>query len=63
MLLLSVPYAQKAGNAAALGGLPPSAFVLAAPSSGRHLPCHRMRVRRRRVRLRRCGTLSPALAR
>ncbi len=30
-LLLSVPYALKAGDAATVGGLPPSAFVLAAP--------------------------------
>ena len=34
MLLLSVPYALKAGDAATIGGLPPSAFVLAAPGSG-----------------------------
>ena len=34
MLLLSVPYALKAGDAAIIGGLPPSAFVLAAPASG-----------------------------
>src|SRR6202451_1654622 len=34
VLLLSVPYALKAGDAATIGGLPPSAFVLAAPSSG-----------------------------
>jgi len=33
-LLLSVPYALKAGDAATIGGLPPSAFVLAAPASG-----------------------------
>jgi len=33
VLLLSVPYALKAGDAATIGGLPPSAFVLAAPSS------------------------------
>src|SRR5579863_4748311 len=32
VLLLSVPYALKAGDAATIGGLPPSAFVLAAPS-------------------------------
>ena len=32
-LLLSVPYALKAGDAATIGGLPPSAFVLAAPST------------------------------
>jgi endosialidase-like protein len=32
VLLLSVPYALKAGDAATVGGLPPSAFVLAAPS-------------------------------
>jgi hypothetical protein len=32
-LLLSVPYALKAGDAATIGGLPPSAFVLAAPLS------------------------------
>ncbi len=31
VLLLSVPYALKAGDAATLGGLPPSAFLLAAP--------------------------------
>ena len=34
MLLLSVPYALKAGDAATIGGLPPSAFVLAAPGTG-----------------------------
>jgi hypothetical protein len=32
ILLLSVPYALKAADAETLGGLPPSAFVLAAPS-------------------------------
>jgi hypothetical protein len=32
VLLLSVPYALKAGDAQTIGGLPPSAFVLAAPS-------------------------------
>jgi len=32
VLLLSVPYALKAGDAETIGGLPPSAFVLAAPS-------------------------------
>jgi len=32
-LLLSVPYALKAGDAETVGGLPPSAFVLAAPAS------------------------------
>lgn len=31
VLLVSVPYAMKAGDAATLNGLPPSAFVLAAP--------------------------------
>ena len=31
ILLLSVPYALKAGDAATVGGLPPSAFVMAAP--------------------------------
>src|SRR5271169_4818597 len=31
VLLLSVPYALKAGDAATIGGLPPSAFVLTAP--------------------------------
>lgn len=31
VLLLSVPYALKAGDAQTIGGLPPSAFVLAAP--------------------------------
>ncbi len=34
VLLLSVPYALKAGDAATIGGLPPSAFVLAAPPTG-----------------------------
>jgi hypothetical protein len=34
VLLLSVPYALKAGDAATIGGFPPSAFVLAAPQSG-----------------------------
>jgi trimeric autotransporter adhesin len=33
VLLLSVPYALKAGDAETVGGLPPSAFVLAAPLS------------------------------
>jgi len=33
ILLLSVPYALKAGDAATLGGLPPSAFLLATPSA------------------------------
>jgi hypothetical protein len=37
-MLLSVPYAMKAGDAATVGGLPPSAFMLAAPvaSNGSH---------------------------
>jgi hypothetical protein len=34
VLLLSVPYALKAADAQTLGGLPASAFVLAAPSNG-----------------------------
>jgi hypothetical protein len=34
VLLVAVPYAMKAGDAATIGGLPPSAFVLAAPPSG-----------------------------
>jgi hypothetical protein len=33
-LLLSVPYALKAADAETVGGLPPSAFVLAAPTAG-----------------------------
>ena len=33
VLLVSVPYALKAGDAATVGGLPPSAFVLAAPGA------------------------------
>ena len=33
ILLLSVPYALKAGDAATLGGLPPWAFVLASPAN------------------------------
>lgn len=32
VFLVSVPYAMKAGDAATVGGLPPSAFVLTAPS-------------------------------
>jgi endosialidase-like protein len=34
VLLLSVPYALKAGDAQTIGGLPASAFVLAAPAGG-----------------------------
>jgi hypothetical protein len=34
VLLLSVPYALKAGDAATVGGLPPSAFVLAGQQNG-----------------------------
>jgi len=34
VMLVSVPYALKAGDAQTIGGLPPSAFVLAAPSAG-----------------------------
>ena len=34
ILLLSVPYALKAADAETIGGLPPSAFVLAAPPAG-----------------------------
>ena len=34
VLLLAVPYALKAADAATVGGLPPSAFVLAAPQVG-----------------------------
>jgi hypothetical protein len=34
VMLLSVPYALKAGDAATLGGMPLSAFVLAAPTGG-----------------------------
>ena len=33
VMLLSVPYALKAGDATTIGGLPPSAFVLAAPAA------------------------------
>ena len=33
VLLLSVPYALKAGDAQTIGGLPPSAFVMAAPGA------------------------------
>ncbi len=33
VMLLSVPYALKAGDAQTVGGLPPSAFVLAAPAT------------------------------
>jgi trimeric autotransporter adhesin len=38
IMLLSVPYALKAGDAQTIGGLPPSAFVLAAPSAGAPTP-------------------------
>jgi hypothetical protein len=34
VFLVSVPYAMKAGDAATIGGLPPSAFVMAATASG-----------------------------
>jgi hypothetical protein len=34
IMLLSVPYALKAGDAATVGGLPPSAFILANPNTG-----------------------------
>ena len=34
VLLVAVPYALKSGDAETLGGLPPSAFLLAAPASG-----------------------------
>jgi len=34
VLLVSVPYAMKAGDAATIGGLPPSAFMLASPETG-----------------------------
>jgi hypothetical protein len=34
IMLMSVPYALKAGDAQTVGGLPPSAFVLAAPPNG-----------------------------
>jgi hypothetical protein len=39
ILLVSAPYALKAGDAETLGGLPPSAFLMAAaPSPGGHAP-------------------------
>ena len=34
VLLVSVPYALKAGDATTIGGLPPSAFMLASPETG-----------------------------
>jgi hypothetical protein len=37
VMLLSVPYALEAGDAATLGGMPLSAFVLAAPPSNRQI--------------------------
>src|SRR3984957_9790386 len=37
VMLLSVPYALKAGDAATVGGLPPSAFVLAAPATSQNV--------------------------
>ena len=42
-LLVSAPYALKAGDAETLGGLPPSAFVLAAPAT--HMATDRLRRR------------------
>jgi len=36
VFLVSVPYAMKAGDASTIGGLPPSAFVLAAPINGNY---------------------------
>jgi hypothetical protein len=38
VLLLSVPYALKAADAETIGGLPPSAFVLATPANGSPAP-------------------------
>ncbi|MGC9950954.1 MAG: hypothetical protein ABSF64_31700, partial [Bryobacteraceae bacterium] len=38
VLLVSAPYALKAGDAETIGGLPPSAFVLAAPSAAPAAP-------------------------
>jgi hypothetical protein len=38
VLLVSAPYALKAGDAETIGGLPPSAFVLAAPPAGAAAP-------------------------
>jgi len=38
VMLLAVPYALKAGDAQTIGGLPPSAFVLAAPAVGTDSP-------------------------
>lgn len=38
VLLVSTPYAFKARDAETIGGLPPSAFVLAVPQVGRDLP-------------------------
>ena len=38
VLLVAVPYAMKAADAETIGGLPPSAFVLAAPSSAGQAP-------------------------
>lgn len=34
VLLVSAPYALKAGDAETVGGLPPSAFMLTAPYTG-----------------------------
>jgi hypothetical protein len=36
VFIVSVPYAMKAGDAATVGGLPPSAFVMANPASSGH---------------------------
>ena len=43
VFLVSVPYAMKAGDAATVGGLPPSAFVLAAPAAAWRSTCRRRR--------------------
>ena len=44
VLLVAVPYAMKAGDAATIGGLPPSAFVLATPVSANGNPADRAAV-------------------
>ena len=56
ILLLSVPYALKAADAQTLGGLPASAFVLAAPVSGSS------RAQATAVSSSPAGTVQPALA-
>lgn len=55
MLLVSAPYALKAGDAETIGGLPPSAFMLAAPLASGPAPARTSAVAK-------AGSASPAAA-